>query len=127
MANKQKLSTTINKSIITKLRDQSKLDDSLLVLISNLTLEDLIAIKLELSTRILSGKYYGLPLWHSIRHLTADAILKTAVSVCRTKSEASRFLGMDYTDFRKLIKKYKTESFFEDERNGGETVSTEDE
>ena len=114
-------------SIINKYKKEDKLNNSILTYINNLSLEDLIAIKLELSTRILSGKYYGLPLWHSIRHLTADAILKTAVSVCRTKSEASRFLGMDYTDFRKLIKKYKTESFFEDERNGGEMVSTEDE
>ena len=58
MANKQKLSTTINKSIITKLRDQNKLNDSLLVLVSNLTLEDLIAIKLELSCDLINNRLY---------------------------------------------------------------------
>jgi hypothetical protein len=114
-------------SIINKYKKEDKLNDNILNYINNISLEDLIAIKLELATRILKGKYYGLPLWSSIRHIAADAVLKTAASVCRTKSEAARFLGLDYTDFRKLVKKYKTESFFKDERYGGETVSTEDE
>ena len=52
---------------------------------------------------------------------------KTAVSVCRSKKESAKFLGIDYTDFRKLIKKFDIESFFEKERNGDELVSTEDE
>ena len=66
MANKQKLSTTINKSIITKLRDQNKLNDSLLVLISNLTLEDLIAIKLELSCNLINNGVNGYLAHHSM-------------------------------------------------------------
>ena len=116
-----------NYSIINKYKKEDKLNNSILNYINNISLEDLIAIKLELSTRILSGKYYGLPLWQATKRIATDAVLKTAISVCRTKSEAARFLGLDYTDFRKLVKKYKTESFFEKERNGGETVSTEEE
>ena len=117
--------TTKNKSVILALKAKNLLNDSLLVCINNLTLEDLIAIKLELSTRALGGKYYGIPLWHSMRAITSEAVLKTAVSICRSKKESSKFLGIDYTDFRKLIKKFDIESFFENERNGDETVSTE--
>ena len=44
-----KRSTTSNKSIIKKLTHEGVVSDPLLVLINNLTLEDLIAIKLELA------------------------------------------------------------------------------
>ena len=60
-----------------------------------------------------------------MRTVTQEAVLKTAVSICRSKKESAKFLGIDYTDFRKLIKKFDIESFFENERNGDETVSTE--
>lgn len=114
-------------SVINKLSKEEKIDNTFLNTISNLSLEDLIAIKLELSTRILGGKYYGIPIWHSIKKIASEAVLKTAVSVCRSKNESAKFLGIDYTDFRRLIKKYDIESFFENERNGDEMASTESE
>ena len=116
-----------NYSIINKLTKEDLLNKDSLNTINNISLEDLIAIKLELSTRLLGGKYYGMPLWHSMRAVTQEAVLKTAVSVCRSKKESAKFLGIDYTDFRKLIKKFAIESFFEKERNGDESASTEDE
>ena len=111
-------------SIINKYKKEDKLNNSILTYINNLSLEDLIAIKLELATRYTSGKFYGMPLWRITRHTVTDALLKTGLSIARTKSEAARFLGVDYMDFNLYIKKYKTESFFE---NGDETVSTEEE
>lgn len=116
-----------NYSIIKKFSKEDKLNKEFLNSINNLSLEDLIAIKLELSTRALRGKYYGFPLLHSAKTIATEAVLKTAVSVCRSKKESAKFLGLDYTDFRKLIKKFDIESFFEKERNGDELVSTEDE
>ena len=112
-------------SIVNKLRKEEKVDNTTLTNINNLALEDLIAIKLELSTRALSGKYFGIPIWNNVKHIIKEALLKTAISVCRTKNESAKFLGVDHSDFRKLVKKYNVESFFEEERNGGETVSTE--
>ena len=90
MANKQKLSTTINKSIITKLRDQNKLNDSLLVLISNLTLEDLIAIKLELSCNLINNRLYGFDIWRNSNKIVQEAILKFAISTTKSKKDAAR-------------------------------------
>ena len=116
-----------NYSIISKFSKEEKLDHDTLNCINNLSLEDLIAIKLELSTRLLGGKYYGIPLWHSAQKIASEAVLKTAISVCRSKKESAKFLGIDYTDFRKLVKKFDIESFFENERNGDDLVSTEDE
>jgi len=126
MVFKKKNKRTFEKSeysVINKFKSEGKLTDLDLNNINNISLEDLIAIKLELSTRYLCGKYYGMPLWRVTKLTVVDAMLKTALSISRTKKEAARFLGIDYNDFNKMLKKYKTKSFFED---GGETVSTEE-
>jgi hypothetical protein len=114
-----------NYSIVNKFFKEEKVNANSLNHIDNISLEDLIAIKLELSTRILKGKYFGLNIMNSVKSIAIEAVLKAAVSICRTKKESAKFLGIEYTDFRKLIRKYDIESFFENERNGGETVSTE--
>ena len=62
----------------------------------------------ELSTRYLCGKFYGIPIWRLTRHAVTDALLKTALSIARTKKEAARFLGVDYMEFNRYIKKYNT-------------------
>jgi hypothetical protein len=93
--------------------------------LNNLSLEEIIAVKLELTSRFLCGKLYGLPLWRVTRQTVTDALLKTALSISKTKKEAARFLGINYSEYNKLLKKYKTVSFFN--YNGGETVSTEKE
>mgnify|MGYP003143057972 FL=1 len=114
MANKQKLSTTINKSIITKLRDQNKLNDSLLVLVSNLTLEDLIAIKLELSCDLINNRLYGFDIWRNSNKIVQEAILKFAISTTKSKKDAARFLNLTYLEFKKLLRKYEVEDYFKD-------------
>ena len=45
-------------------------------------------------------------LWRLTRHAVTDALLKTALSIARTKKEAARFLGVDYMGFNHYIKKY---------------------
>tara|TARA_R110002073_G_scaffold321248_1_gene497257 strand:+ start:219 stop:605 length:387 start_codon:yes stop_codon:yes gene_type:complete len=111
-------------SIINKLKIDGSITNDTLNDINNIALEDLIAVKLELATRYTCGKFYGMPLWRITRHTVIDALLKTGLSIARTKKEAARFLGLDYMEFNKYIKKYKTETFFD---NGDEIVSTEKE
>lgn len=111
-------------SIINKLKFEEKITNQTLNNINSLSLEDLIAVKLELTSRYVCGKFYGLPLWRITRQTVVDALLKTAISIARTKKEGARFLGIDYIEFNRLLKKYKTESFFD---NGDETASTEKE
>tara|TARA_Y100001972_G_scaffold97316_1_gene120193 strand:- start:118 stop:492 length:375 start_codon:yes stop_codon:yes gene_type:complete len=115
--NKKKKNTVTKYSkysIINKLKSEKKITDIVLNNINNISLEDLIAIKLELSTRYLYGKFYGIPIWRLTRHAVTDALLKTALSIARTKKEAARFLGVDYMEFNRYIKKYNTISFFEE-------------
>ena len=84
------------------------------IFVSNLSLEDLIALKLEISSRPVSGKLFGIPIWKSIPFIVRDAVLKTAISVCRTKVDAANLIGMDVDKMDNLLKKYNTIDFFEE-------------
>jgi len=105
--------TNKNYSMSRKLRNDNKSNDEFEVMLSALSLEDVIALKLELATKPFGGNCYGIPIWYSTREIVQDAVLKTALSICRSKKEAARFLGLTYGEFKALLKKYNTENFFE--------------
>ena len=96
-------------SIINKLKDQNKLNDQMLVYLNNLTLEDLIAVKLELSTNLLNHRLYGLDIWNKMSNITKEAILKFSLSVTKNKTDAARFLGITQQNFRRALKNYNIE------------------
>ena len=81
-------------------------------MINNLSLEELIGLKLELAAGAAGGKLYGIPIWHSLTDITKDAAFKYALSACATKKEAALFLGIDMKTFHKLQKKFETEDYF---------------
>ena len=103
-----------NKSIINKLTHEGVVSQDLLVLINNLTLEDLIAIKLELSCALVKNKLYGIDFWSNSCYIIREALLKFAISVSRSKKDAARFLGLDLREFNTQYKKYNIESYFKE-------------
>ena len=103
-----------SKSIINKLTHEGVVSQDLLVLINNLTLEDLIAIKLELSCALVKNKLYGFDFWSNSSYIIREALLKFAVSVSRSKKDAARFLGLDLREFNTQYKKYNIESYFKE-------------
>ena len=103
-----------NKSIINKLTHEGIVSQDLLVLINNLTLEDLIAIKLELSCALVKNKLYGIDFWSNSCYIIREALLKFAISVSRSKKDAARFLGLDLREFNTQYKKYNIESYFKE-------------
>ena len=104
-----------NKSIINKLTHEGIVSQDLLVLINNLTLEDLIAIKLELSCALVRNKLYGIDFWSNSCYIIREALLKFAISVSRSKKDAARFLGLDIREFNTQYKKYNIESYFKED------------
>ena len=104
-----------NKSIINKLTHEGVVSQDLLVLINNLTLEDLIAIKLELSCAIVKNKLYGIDFWSNACYIIREALLKFAISASRSKKDAARFLGLDLREFNTQYKKYNIESYFKED------------
>ena len=103
-----------NKSIINKLTHEGIVSQDLLVLINNLTLEDLIAIKLELSCALVKNKLYGIDFWSNSCYIIREALLKFAISASRSKKDAARFLGLDLREFNTQYKKYNIESYFKE-------------
>ena len=112
-----KKSKTRYYSILNKLKKENKINKEFESIISNLSLEDIIAIKLELSTQPVKNRLYGLPIWENLARITQEAVLKYAVSATKTQGEAMRFLGLRHAHFNKLMKKYQIHSFFNEEEN----------
>jgi len=101
-------------SISRKLKKENRSDDVFEVKLSNLSLEEVIALKLELASNSAGKALYGLPLWHSLPDIVQDAMLKYALSATRTKGEAMRLLGLVPKDFKRLEKKFNTKEYLED-------------
>ena len=101
-----------NYSISKKLRKDRKSNEEFEIMLANLTLEEVIALKLELATKSISNRMYGFPIWHSLHNIVQDAVFKYAYSATRTKSEAMRFLGLQEKWFHKLQKKYGIDDYF---------------
>jgi hypothetical protein len=106
-------STSANLSVIQKLKDENKINDETLVILNTFTIEDLIAIKLELSANNINNRLYGLDIWKKSSYIIKDALLKFAVSTTKSKKDAARFLGVTYSEFNSLYKRYNLKEYFE--------------
>ena len=95
-----------------KLKNEGRSNSEFESRLSELSLEEVIGLKLELSTRELDGKLYGFPIWHSMPDIIKDAVLKYAIAATKTKGEAARFLGLTPENFYKLCKRYQVEEYF---------------
>lgn len=104
-----------NYSLLNKLRKEDKTTNELEIMISSLTLEELIGMKLELASNSAGGYLYGLPLWKSMPEITREACFNYAVSACRTKREAARLLGITIEYLNRLYKEYDTDNYFGDD------------
>jgi len=91
---------------IYSLTQKGILSNELLVLISNMTLEDLIAIKIELSSSHLKNRLFGLDIWKKIDYITKEALMRVAISCTKSNSEAARFLGITLNDYRLKLQKF---------------------
>jgi hypothetical protein len=99
-------------SLLKKLRSERKIDDNFEAILNSLSLEDIIALKLELSSKTAGSPLYGLPIWHGLNDIVKDAVLKFAISTTQTSSEAARFLGLDQGQLVPLIKKFRIYDYF---------------
>ena len=101
-------------SLSKKLRQEKKIDYDFETMLSSLSLEEIIGLKMELSSRPVNNRLYGLPIWNNLTDVVKDAILKYSYSATRTQMEAMRFLGLTADSFQKLKKRYDPVSYFED-------------
>tara|TARA_Y100000296_G_C5119924_1_gene229824 strand:- start:52 stop:429 length:378 start_codon:yes stop_codon:yes gene_type:complete len=101
-------------SISNKLKRENKSSEEFEIIFNNLSLEEVIGLKLELASKSsFNGKLYGVPIWNSIPSIVKDAVLKYALSATRSKREAARFLGLNEFAMKRLINKYRIDNYFE--------------
>ena len=103
----------IRYSLAKKLREENKSTEEFEIMLNCLSLEEIIGLKLELGARSINYKMYGLPIWSAIPTIVKEATLKCAVSITRTKGEAARFLGLNRSHLKQLIRKYEIDNYFE--------------
>ena len=94
-------------SLRNKLKREKKITDDFEVMLFSLTIEELIALKLELAASHINNKLYNFPVYRSIKYIVKEACLHFALSSTRTFDDAASFLGMRPGELRKEIQKYK--------------------
>ena len=99
-------------SISNKLKSQGKTNDEFEIMLSNLTLEDIIGLKLELAAKAVNHNLYGLKIWQELPNIAKDAVLKYVYSAARTNGEAASFLGLSRIEFLQLINRFKIKDYF---------------
>ena len=98
-----------NYSHIASLRKKGKSNPEFEFMLNNLTLEEIIALKLELTSKSINYKLSGMKLWASIPFFCKQAMLNYAASICKSHHEAALFLGLDYSQYLEILKKYGSE------------------
>ena len=111
MSNKKK-NKFKNYSFISIMRKEKKINDQFMNMLSSLTIEEIIALKLELSIQLTKHKFYNFPLWKALPSICKDAILRFTLSACQSKRDGARMLGIDIREFDRLLKRYNTEKLF---------------
>ena len=114
---KKRRSKYKHKSIINKLLNNNIINESNLTFIDSMSLEDLIAVKLELSARHINNKLYAFNLLSNTNKLVKEAIIKFAISATDSKMDAARFLGIDYEGLHRLVREYNLQDYFDEINN----------
>ena len=100
-----------NFSISRKLRSEGRISEEFEVMLNNLSLEELISLKLELASKIMKGNLFGFPIIKAMPNITRDALITFALSATKNLSEAASLLGITIQE----LKKYNLDSIINDE------------
>ena len=95
-----------NYSLRKKLNHKKKINSNFEVILNSLTLEEIIALKLELSASHINGKLYGFPFLRSLKFMVREAVIVFALSSTRTMKEAATVLGITERQLREEIEKF---------------------
>ena len=117
-------------SLLKKLRKEGRSNEEFEIMLGDLSLEEVIAAKLEVSARTLNSPLFGLPIYKHLPEIVIDAVLMFAISTTQTTSECARFLGMSQANLYQLVKKYQIWNYFNPEnfkkKKESDRIKTED-
>ena len=102
-------------SIANKLKSEGFIDEKFEIMLSSLTLEEIIGLRLELAAKSVNYKLYGTKIWQSVPNVVQDGVLKYVYSAGRTKGEMASFLGLNKSALKKLLNKHDITTYFNKE------------
>ena len=108
--------TNKNYSVSKVLRDKKKVTDEFETIFNTLSLEEVIALKLELASKSAGFKMYGIPIYKYLDLIVKDAIIKYALSACHSKAEAQNFLGLKSAEWMELLKGFNPDPYFDEDK-----------
>jgi len=100
--------------MIKILREKKKSNEYFETLLSNLTMEEMIALKLELALHKNPIAVLGLPIWKSTPKFVRDAMFKAALGIAGTKKGAMRILGMNGKQFKNYLNKLDILTYYKE-------------
>ena len=103
---KRKKGFSKNISLSKRLRREGKSSEPFEIMLATLTLEEILALKLECAARLSGGKVYGYHLWSNLTEIIKEAMYNAVISVTNTNKDAARVLGITNKTFNKLKTKY---------------------
>ena len=109
-------------SISKKLKRSKLITEDFEVMLNNLSLEEIIALKLELASKVIRGKIYGLNIYNTLPAIAKDAAIKYAISACRTKKNAAAMLGISYRRLKQLQQQYNIYGYFDEQETEEEIL-----
>ena len=105
-------SSNKNYNLKNKLLKEKKIDNDFLEKIKFIKLEELITLKLLMSTSLLKGKFFNFPFLKYSTDICKEAVLRFALSQSNSKREACLILGIKKASLLNYIKSYNLEKEF---------------
>ena len=93
-------------SLSNLLRKEGRSNEAFEIMLSGLTIEELLGLKLECASPLTNGKLYGFNLWSNSVNIIKEALYNAVISISNTNKEATRILGINNKTFNSLKKKY---------------------
>ena len=106
-------SSNKNYNLKNKLLREKKIDQEFLEKLKFLKLEELITLKLLVSTSLLKGKLFNFPFLKYSTEICKEAVLRFALSQANSRKEAQLILGIKKADLVHYLKAYGLEKDFE--------------
>jgi hypothetical protein len=106
-------SSNKNYDLKNKLLKENKIDKEFIEKLKFLKLEELITLKLLVSTSLLKGKLFNFPFLKYSTEICKEAVLRFALSQANSRKEAQLILGIKKADLVHYLKAYKLEKDFE--------------
>jgi len=94
-------------SLTNQLKESKLIDEKFEFMLNNLTLEEVIGLKLENASKVMNGKLYGYNLYRKFPEIIKEALIRFAVQHYPNYSVAARSLGIHKNVYVRLLKKYK--------------------